>query len=192
MNGRKKTNCLFSPLPFFPPKKHVAAFQQQFHWFSPPALPYLPYLSSCAAWVVGCLIPQKQHFRKTAQQNILTEINFHPPPSSCETQKGKSRALALFCSPAPIRVKNMSTAFQRGWSFSHIHTEQSPSIPFFSIPIRYWYFQGLKIRYWYYTDTFQDLELRYRYYTDTFIVWSFDTDTILIPNIKCLIPRVIP
>ena len=41
----KKPNCLFSPLPFFPPKKHVAAFQQQFHWFSPPALPYLPLIS---------------------------------------------------------------------------------------------------------------------------------------------------
>ena len=41
----EKNNCLFSPLPFFPPKKHVAAFQQQFHWFSPPALPYLPLIS---------------------------------------------------------------------------------------------------------------------------------------------------
>ena len=64
--------------------------------------------------------PTKTTFSKIAQQNILTEINFHPP-SSCETQKGKSRALALFCSPAPIRVKNMSTAFQRGWSFSHTY-----------------------------------------------------------------------
>ena len=68
---------------------------------------------------------------------------------------------------------------------------QSPPIPFFAIPIRYWYFQSLKIPYWYYSDTFQDLELRYRYYTDTFIVWSFDTDTKLIPKIKYLIPRVI-
>ena len=91
--------------------------------FTPCTALLASYLSSCAAWVVGSLIPQKQHFRKTAQQNILTEINFHPP-SSCETQKGKSRALALFCSPAPIRVKNMSTAFQRGWSFSHTHMTQ--------------------------------------------------------------------
>ena len=62
----------------------------------------------------------------------------------------------------------------------------------FSIPIRYWYFPGLKSR--------------YRYDTDTIQVWSFDTDTdtdtmklwnsipilILILRQKGLIPALIP
>ena len=45
MNGRKKLTVYFPLFRFFSAKKHVAAFQQQFHWFSPPALPYLPLIS---------------------------------------------------------------------------------------------------------------------------------------------------
>ena len=56
-------------------------------------------------------------------------------------------------------------------------SEQRPSIPIFSIPIRYWYCLGSKTRYRYWYWYSPILNFWYRYWYRYYLYLKFDTDT---------------
>ena len=96
--------------------------------FTPCTALLASYLSSCAAWVVGSLIPQKQHFRKTAQQNILTEINFHPPSFLMWNSKGQIQSSCPVLQSCPHTSEKYVHRIPKGLEFfTHTYMTQFQS-----------------------------------------------------------------
>ena len=127
MNGRKKLTVYFPLFRFFSAKKHVAAFQQQFHWFSPPALPYLPLISLAVLHELWGVWSHKNNiFEKLLSKTFWRKSIFTPLP---HVKLKRANPELLPCSAVlPPYEWKICPPHSKGAGVFHIHIYDSISL----------------------------------------------------------------